>query len=644
QLNFAGNFNGFFIDFVADGVLESNLGRAEMDMRMDLRQGRELAEYSGGLRLTNFDLGEWSGNTNFDKISFNSKVEDGEGLTIETVNAQLKGKIDHFTFKGYTYENIDLNGALTRNLFDGTLNIHDENIDLAFDGSIDFVDSIPKFDFSAKINQLDLKNLNLIKEDLVLAGEVDLNLIDKNISNIQGDAFIRNFRMLHNQTDRYILDSLVISSHLASDARRSLDIQSEVLEGAAEGYFDLGQIKDAALNFVERNYARLSERFNIRSSGKAIKNHAFDFELAIKDSKNFTQLLDRRLDTLKDVAIEGYLDNIQDSIYLDIELPFFRFDNIEIVDVLFDIKGKESESLLEFEIYHTNFNGQKFEPITLAGELEHDTLFFDIVSTNFTSIFDDLHLNGQIFPIQDRNYQVSFFPSNLVILEQEWSIDADNFLRFGKGFIETNNFDLRNQRKRIVLESLAERGLKLGLENITLSLIDDWWDYDNMDFSGLIDIEVTAEDVFKLEGLNLTAQADTFEVNGDDWGVLRIDASLADLSRPTDVYMSITNTEGNRQLTAEGIIAPFKKGDRIFKDDLDLNITLSNYPLDIAEYFIGNIISNTIGHVDANIKLNGKLKKPNIGGTIRIYDSALTVDYLQTRYRIEESFATVSNT
>ena len=304
------------------------------------------------------------------------------------------------------------------------------------------------------------------------AGEIDLNLIDQNISNIQGDVLLRNFDIQRNQNEHYRLDSLFIHSELAADGKRHLDIESEMLNGFVDGFYDIQEVKDGVLYFVERNYPLIAERFNIHGSGRAVKDCRFDFGLNIQDSKNFTQLLNHRLDTLKEIEIIGHFDNQRDSIFLDMEVPYFKYDNVELVDVLFDIRGKESSSNLEFEIYHTNWNGQRFEPITLEGELEHDTLFFDIVSTNFTSIFDDLHLNGRFFPIEDKNYQVSFSSTDLVILKQEWTIEENNYLRFGKGFIEAKNFDLHNDEKRIVLRSLKERGLNpVSYTHLTLPTI-----------------------------------------------------------------------------------------------------------------------------------------------------------------------------
>ena len=81
RLQFSGSFVGFFVDFVAKGQLQTDLGDAAMDMQMVLTEGAERARYSGNLNLTDFDLGGWSGNPDFGLVDFSSEVADGYGLT-----------------------------------------------------------------------------------------------------------------------------------------------------------------------------------------------------------------------------------------------------------------------------------------------------------------------------------------------------------------------------------------------------------------------------------------------------------------------------------------------------------------------------------------------------------------------------------
>ena len=58
---FSGDIEGFFNDFVIYGALESALGNANLDTRLDTKGGVENAKYSGKLSLIDFDLATWNG-------------------------------------------------------------------------------------------------------------------------------------------------------------------------------------------------------------------------------------------------------------------------------------------------------------------------------------------------------------------------------------------------------------------------------------------------------------------------------------------------------------------------------------------------------------------------------------------------------
>jgi hypothetical protein len=54
-------------------------------------------------------------------------------------------------------------------------------------------------------------------------------------------------------------------------------------------------------------------------------------------------------------------------------------------------------------------------------------------------------------------------------------------------------------------------------------------------------------------------------------------------------------------------------------------------------------VSNILGRCEADVQVSGFPEQPNIAGFLRAYDGAFTIDYLNTRYRFEESFVNISN-
>ena len=110
QIRFKGNFDGYLKDFVAFGSLKSAVGDAFMDMRLDIKDGSSLAQYSGELSLEQFDLGRWTDNSDFGIVDFSASISDGKGLTLNSVYSDLYATVESLTFKGYEYKDF-VNGC-----------------------------------------------------------------------------------------------------------------------------------------------------------------------------------------------------------------------------------------------------------------------------------------------------------------------------------------------------------------------------------------------------------------------------------------------------------------------------------------------------------------------------------------------------
>ncbi len=646
NLDFSGRFDGFFIDFVANGDLRTDLGRAVTNMRLDLKPGRERASYSGKLELIDFDLGAWSNDDQLGNITFSSFVEDGKGLTLETVSAQLGAKIETFTYKGYTYENVEMDGRVNQNLFDGDFSIKDDNIDFKFNGSIDFLDTIPKFDFVADVVRLDLKSLNLIDQDIVISANLDLDLVDKNISDIHGRAALYNIDIQRNQTEHYYIDSLIASSEFRDGDYRIFKIDSEILSiNQMDGYFDIQEVPNALLLYFEKNFTGYFSRLNLKKPQKEVQQSTFDFDIAIHDTKNLTHLIDPKLDTLRDISLIGYFDNMKDTLDLTLEAPGFKFDMVEVKDIELILNASKDEASIDIAAENTKINEKnEFPLVSVSGYVFGDSLDFGIQSNDFSQTIASIDLRGLLTLEDQGNAKISFDNSNLAFLNDIWQIDENNQITFGKNYINTEKFELNNGQRFVRLKSVDEKGLQLLVDGFDLSIIDDFWNYNELDFNGGFTVDAQVRNIFTLEDVTATILADTFIMNGDDWGLFRVDAEMSSLKEP--VKATVFLTKETQQLTVEGNYYPptidkarFSKEANYFDFDADI----SGFPVELADYWIGNQVSNTTGNFDAKLKIFGVPKEPNIDGWISIYDASIMVDYLQTTYFIDRDTAFVSN-
>ena len=636
KVDFQGSFDGFFVDFVAFGALKTDLGGARVDMRMNLKPGRDYAQYSGRLGLQRFDLGRWSDNPQLGHITLSSEVKNGVGLTANTASAVLTAKVDSFLFRGYSYENAILNGTLNKNLFDGTFLIKDDNIDFSFKGRLDFTDSIPKYDFYADIQRLPLKPLNLSNQDFVFKGLVDLNLRNRRLADLLGEAVVKNLE-IRRKDEYYRLDSVHLFSSQRPDGEKSLRIFSEVLTADIQGTFQVDQLHKPFLWYFTKNYPEFSSRLGFNPEKQQPTADKFAFDIQIDDSKNLMQLLDPKLDTIRRASIAGMVNSISDSLELEVELPSLKYDNLRFNDVILIAESQGDQGNFDLAVNNTVIGDEtSLAPIALLSLLNRDTVeFFVTYATHSFSIFDNLNLNGKVFLVGEKQYEINFSNSNLIIWKDLWNIDPGNFIRFGGGAIETDDFYLTSGERIITLESLGKRGLQLDLKRFGFKFIDDVWDYDLLDFDGAFNLTAEVQDIFKLTGLKVEVQSDTFLVNQDNWGKFNLSASAEDIKHQMLARMSIAN--GDAVLTADGhynppnAISQTGTAEPLKSNYFNAAVQIESFPLDIAEYFIGTAVSNTQGHFDADLNIFGEPSKVNIFGNGNLTGQT-TIDYLGTTY------------
>ena len=646
KLNFTGRFDGFFNDFVTNGNLQTDLGVAAMDMKLNSKKGRALAQYSGQLSLTDFDMARWTDNSNFGLVTVSSRVYDGIGLTKNTASAKLKASIDYFSFKGYDYKNLNLEGDINKNLFIGDFGIHDDNIDFLFDGTINFEESIPVFDFNVDINRVDLKSLNLMQEDFVVAGDIDLKIRGNNVNDLLGRATLYELTLLKDKKETYLIDSLKFTSAITSGRKKAWRANSELFKASLIGDFKVTTVGEAILQHFEKNFTGYANRFNIHSKqDTTVTMNEFDFNLELFDTKNFTYLLDKNLDTLKDVKLHTYFDLAKDTLLVDLELPSFKFSNINTQKIKLVTGGGKKEGKVDFSVQDTKIGNLKFDYVSLLTYIENDSASFNLNAADVTNELDKLNLEGK-FAMAGEQFNIALLPTNLVILNKVWSIEPDNYLQIGKNFIQTQNFQMSQGKQKVAFHSLLDKGLALEVEGFNAGYIDTLWDFSKLDFEGDYRLDLSVEDLFALENIQLNLVADTFNINWDNYGELELIATAPNIRSPVDIRLTTRNRE--RQMALTGFYNPpgidiQPRTLATSPNYLNIDVAINKYPLHLAEYFVRSGISGTYGNIDANLALNGLLSDPNLDGEIRVYEGGTLLEYTNTQYTIKDEKVKMNN-
>lgn len=642
HLYFTGSFYGFFADFVAFGDLRTDIGRAKMDMQMNLLQGMDKASYRGKLSLFNFNLGTWTQNPDLGLVNFSSKVENGSGLTAETANADLQANIESFYFKNYNYQNAILTGKLNQNFFNGDFIIKDENIDFAFGGEIDMKGEIPAYNFKASVRKLALKPLNLSGQDITLSGDLDLNLKNKKLEDLTGKAIVKNFVILRDDT-RYDINSIVAESSADIEGKKTFILLSEVLGCKVEGNFKIDQLPNIFVGYMAGNFPGFAGRMNIKPPKKEVQQADFNFELNIIDSRGLNWLADEKLGILKDIRIDGFLSGVTKRASFNLVSPGFSYGNIALGETTLTFNGQDSLAQIDLEVFNIYSKDKQVLPtLNFGGKLRPDTLGFKIsFAADSPAFFDNLALQGVIFLADTAHYGLTLLQDNLMIFESPWLINPRNRIIFKKNELAISNFELNNEDKFVKLSSLGSKGANVKISNLDFSYIDEIWDYDRLDFGGKYDLNVNIQDIFKQESISASVRSDAFYINDDYFGQLELDLFAKNLRGRANAHLEIAKDDSRLNVDGFYNIMSATASQKIPEEQkaqyFDFNLTVENYPLNFAGYFVAPEVKDITGSFDVNFAMKGMFPKPDISGQIIAKNGAFTVDYLKTRYTFDHS-------
>jgi hypothetical protein len=194
-----GQFLGYFTDFVATGNFSGDLGDITSDINFKVNEDNfNKSVYSGKIALHDFDLGSYLKDTlNFQRVTLDGNVK-GSGLTMQTADFKLNGKVDMIGIRDYNYTHIATNARFASEFFNGFFSINDPNLKFKAEGSIDLRKGVNEIKVKAKIDTALFKNLKLTDRELFVRSDIDVNLKGLQIDSIVGTADIRDFHIRNN--------------------------------------------------------------------------------------------------------------------------------------------------------------------------------------------------------------------------------------------------------------------------------------------------------------------------------------------------------------------------------------------------------------------------------------------------------------
>ncbi|MEM8524022.1 MAG: translocation/assembly module TamB domain-containing protein [Bacteroidota bacterium] len=654
NIEYSGGINLIFSDFIIFGDLKTNLGQASLDMAFqDISNGFGYANYEGNLGLTDFDLRSWTGNPDLGKITMQAKVAEGKGLTSETADAVLSAEVTNFTYKDYLYDKASFSGRLNPRLFEGNLTLKDENLAFSFAGTLDYTQRIPNFDFDLALQYLRAKPLNLMEKDWTVSGfiNIDMDVIDNDLTQSEGSTILRNLTIRDPEYNQRF-DSIIMTSRFDT-AGRHIAVTSEALDLKLDGHYELIQLWNSVANYAHRNFPLYAQKLNFPKTEGQVDTNQVKYKLRIHDSGDFTKLLLPALDTIEKLELQGSYWSNEETFTSNLQLPKLRYDSVLLSNISFTTDFDQERGKIDLKVEETTLkSGTAFEESALSAEIQKDTIdYFVYYNPKVSGVEYELDFSGSIAPYDSTQFQLVLDEADVNLFEVQWNISDANYIRFGNGKIEANQFKLNDENQRkIQLSSFGKQGINLDLEGFSFGIIDSLWDYEPLNFSGNFDLNLSVGNIFALSYIDAEINSDSLMINGDHWGNLQYKMNAVNTK---STFSNVLNlTKENSRLTFNAQYNPPSYDDGFFLQKasikkqipnyFDAKVEVTKFPLNFLRYFVPDV-SDMVGTINGEMTLNGNPSKPDVDGKLKVRNGGVTVDFLNTRYFVNNQTATINN-
>jgi hypothetical protein len=626
NVKFTGKFTGFYSDFVAYGNITTALGYLSSDINLKYDKETSNYIYKGHVSATKFDVGTLTSMNDIGKVSFNAQVK-GSGLHLENIDARMTGNVQSIEFRKYAYRNIKVDGELSKRLFSGALTIHEPNINLDFEGTIDFRDSLPLFNFTAMIENANLDSLHIINlpEENVLRTSISSSLRGNKLDNLEGSIDINN-TFLRSGKKMYRIGNILLSANKVSDNLKSLKLNSDFMDADFEGEFELATLGEAFKEILPRYLP--SVILPVKSNpGK----QNFKFNINLRNTSLITEVFLPSWTIDPMTFLNGTVNTTTRSFDLNLSSPSIRYTILLFRNLDLQLQANDHDLSLDAVVERFNFSENAHIPnVKLHSIARNNIIQADLQLANSDTFSNRAHLKAALEFFSATRFDLKFDSSLIVLRNKPWNISASNIVAFDTSTIRFSSLNFSSLHESVDVDGnigkSSTENLRLNFHNFNLNNLDPLLQLGNSKLGGTINGDMVLNEARSSLKAETDLEISNLILNDDTLGNAKFISRYNNEQKI--VVANIDITKGSAKIVElKGKYYAAKS-----EDNLDFDVHINNFYLKTIERYIDEVLSEVRGKVSADLKLTGTIDKPVIEGTVDFARASCIVNYLNTKY------------
>lgn len=627
----SGSFSGTYYNFDTDLSITSDAG----DISCSLAYLEDAGTFECRINGNEVDYGIFTGSNMPQHVTLELAASGSIPINSD-VELGFNGRIESVEIADNTLGNISLSGNLKNRRLDAGIAIADSKLRGDVEGSADFMNREPVYEFTSNVRLLDLARLNIydngknMKLATAFAGTIEGDDLAAMTGNIRFDT-----TTVTTNRGRFVMDSLLLNIKQNRSYPQIFNVNCDFFDLEAGGVVDLHRIGNSFESFVN-DYIHLSS-FDVDEFADSRQD--FYINVFFKDSGTLTDLL------LPDLSVE------KGSLFTCNYTPLsndvgFSFSSDEVRYKGLKSKGLNASMYYNSEVINVNVTSDDFvfkeptendsttfgiERLDIDINIGGDSLYTDIAWDDYSKLdINKGDLRCSFRPYDDGG-RMSILSSDITIENKKWRVKRNGYVEFADKRTRIHDLEVRNNKQVLGIEGYypknADDSLRISINSFDINTFDPLMKSFMLNVGGVLNGNIMLSDLKKNATIEGNVLIDNLAINSKQVGNADIASSWNKNKAALQINADIVNGPDTLpMLSLSGNYYP-----RI-TDNLSFGLNLNRTAIDIFEPFMTGLVSNVSGTADGRIAISGSLEKPIFEGTLNLNDAQCKVDYLNTNY------------
>lgn len=637
NISFQGDISGYLNQLTAFGSLDTDHGIIRTDVLLGFDKNERVFSYAKGKIGTNdFELGKFLGDNNLGNTSFSIAVDVKKPLYKE-IQGTIDGSIYSFTLKNYTYNNIEVDVHYASKKVEGSVLINDEHGAVDIIGICDLSDKkLPKIDVKAKVNNVQLDKLQLVKQwdNSYLSLNLNAKLEGANIDEAQGYISIDSLVFYRDQAKLEIDQFLVTASGNSETEDRKIEIKSDLLNGSVDGPTSFITIGKSFKNLVHQYLTALLPTSDIKPS----QTNNFKFQFKINNTEAINDILKLPVVLYEPATIDGYYNDKDDKFSLAIETPWIKAGGMKIRSgsVHAQTENNNLTSSIKAQIEGKN-QIQNIVSINSSAKDDEIRTTIDLINNSKHRAEGTFHLLTEFDHLGEKEglrVKININESKLLLNNANWKLEESS-ITIDKDLIDVNNFWFYTEDNKQELKIHGKYSkknpsniLKTHLKDIDLEYVFETLAIDALRFGGAASGNIFLSSIEEKPYANTRLEVNKFQFNGTELGKLSLFSELDDKTNEV-ILDGLISTNENKKTKVDGVIDPIKQ-------TLSIHFDADSIDIGFLHHYAQSIFDKVKGRGSGHIHLHGDFSNVTVEGVAEIYDGTVGIKFLNTDYSFSD--------